>query len=377
MEDTRIATQTRDLAYGGIYRRANLFLPSLTAAKWDIASFLFTHLGLCAPWFCTPETWREAQGQIQSQKSATIRDRTGIVTDNELSEACMRPLLLETMRLSRDLHTSVAWVSRTIDKAYREDVTMAKNAFALTPNSNSEAKSKALIGFTHRFMTSQLLDRCIHAFSLANSLPSRQNRDYIKYVAEIRANQATELSQQLPQSKRGSKTGTGKNTPPVEGTLERLFNDLTPRRDSHSQLTVSPRLMEFHRSSRDWVDIVDTFIADFEGYSTLYIPRPTEVTPNHKGITDNSMVVETAAPAGGEVASSTQVANERPGLVDQPRATVSSKLDPAIANKLRIASDKFGVSSRIYTAYSNLCACAYGVFEIIHVSIPNSCKGLS
>ena len=123
--------------------------------------------------------------------------------------------------------------------------------------------------------------------------------------------------QQLLQLKRGLKTGTGKNTPPVKGTLERLFNDLTPHRDSHSQLTVSPRLMEFHRSSRDWVNIVDMFIADFEGYSTLYIPRPTEVTPNHKGIMDNSMVVETAAPAGGEVASSTQVANERPGLVDQ------------------------------------------------------------
>ena len=158
-----------------VYQRTNLFIIADENA-WDLAAFMFTHIGVTSSWNCSSQAWFDMQSQLYGKGEKVIEDPTEVLDIDVVERVFLRPLLLESIRLSQDLHRGIGYING--NQAFTEDFTMSLNAFTPFP----KARSPALNEFMHRFHRPFTLDKFLDAFMGREHTFSPKNTRYLDRV---------------------------------------------------------------------------------------------------------------------------------------------------------------------------------------------------
>ena len=114
-----------------VYVCLNIFSPALArlkpGAKWDLAVFLFSHIGLSVSWCCHPSTWLRVQDQIFG-KELVICDNGRFLDESRIISAIVVPLLMESMELNQDLQRGLLLLKGD-NTPFQEDYTLVTSAF--------------------------------------------------------------------------------------------------------------------------------------------------------------------------------------------------------------------------------------------------------
>ena len=176
---------SREDVDSAIFHKANLFtLETSKLGKWDIASFVLTHFGQIATWYCPPETWFQVQKQILGTQSSdrALLDKTAAINQDLLEDVLVSPLLIESVQLSNDLHKGINLLFG--EATTKEDFNLVLAAFSIYPSVRSRTVSKVI----HRVYRPLLLDRAMDCFLEDQRRFPRQN---LAYLAKIRIKRET------------------------------------------------------------------------------------------------------------------------------------------------------------------------------------------
>ena len=296
-----------------VYIRSNIFSPALAklkpGAKWDVAVFLFSHIGLSMSWCCNPSTWLQVQDQVFGN-GRVIHDNGRFLDESRITNTIVMPLLMESMELNQDLRRGLLLLKG--DKTpFQEDYTLVTSAF---PNLQiSKQIPTPSIEFTHQVFRPVLADRGIHSFSDNPPLLHRRNLKYLQMVIDLKE----------------------------------------PTTDPKSKVT------HLRAQSQRLYEVLDEFICNVEvglGSQTSASIKEVLSHPfvpqdlNIKGILTNS----------GDDSNFDELVS---GL------NFDGLLDESIGHGLETAATNYHTKSDINETYANICACSNGVFQMLSVSM--------
>ena len=295
-----------------VYVRSNIFSPALArlkpGAKWDLAVFLFSHIGLSVSWCCHPSTWLRVQDQIFG-KELVICDNGRFLDESRIISAIVVPLLMESMELNQDLQRGLLLLKGD-NTPFQEDYTLVTSAFPdLLKSKQIPTPSNE---FANRVFRPVLLDRGIHSFSGNPPLSHRRNLKYLQMVIN---------SKELTTDPKSKVTHLRAQSQRLHEVLDEFIRNVEVGLGSQTSASIQ------------------------EVPNRSFVPRDLNI----KGILTNS----------DENSNFDELVS---GL------NFDGLLDESIGNGLETAAMNYHMKGDINEAYANICTCSNGVFQVLSVS---------